>query len=102
MSKKKNPKIELKTFEIGPTDLLAILELEDKPETVVAIAEKIEDGVSQRRMIEFPLDPLHIAKLAQTLMRIADIERISYSRRKDEFDLQFGPKYANEVYRRTV
>lgn len=102
MAKKSPMKIDLRTFELRPDDLIAVLELEDKPNTVVILAEKIEGGVSYRRVIEFPEDPLVLAKMAQTIMRIADIRQISYSKRKDEFDLQFGSKHAAEVYRRTV
>lgn len=93
--------IDLRTFELDQDDFIALLSLEDKPNTVVIIAEKIEDGVSHRRMIEFPEDPLVLARMAEAIMQIADITQISYSKRKDAFDIQFGKKHAKQVFDRT-
>jgi hypothetical protein len=101
MSSKKTP-IELKVFELDDGDLLSIVEYEDKDRRAAIISEKLEDGVSKRRVIEFPLDPLLLSRLAQSLMHIADISQISIPKSKKHANVQFGKRFAGEVYRRTV
>lgn len=95
-------RIELKEFVVGDGDLVTIVELSDEPGTVVFVAEKIEDGVSQRRGVKFPLDPALMSHLAQQCMRIGDIQQISISKRKNEANIQFGPTYAKEMLRRSL
>ena len=93
-------KIDLRSFELGDGDLIAVFALEDKPGRVSIIAEKIESGVSKRRVIELPEDPLLLAALAQSLMQIADIRRISFSKNKPPY-MEFGEKHAKQVFDRT-
>lgn len=99
--REEKPTIDLRSIELGPDDFITIASLEDKPRTVVVVAEKVENGIARRRLIEFPEDPLLLSKLAQAIMEIADIQQISISKKRQHADVQFGPKYAGEVFRRT-
>ncbi|MGE3483324.1 MAG: hypothetical protein AB7L09_01160 [Nitrospira sp.] len=98
--------VDLRVIELNVGDFLGVVELEDEPGRAAIVAENEENGVSNRRVIEFPLDPLLLLRLAESLMLIADIQQISFPKPKKDADyvyadVQFGPKYAKEVYRRT-
>ena len=100
-TKKSKSQIEITPVEFSSEDFVALLSLTDKPGRVVFISEKEEDGVKRRHLIEFPEDPLVLARLAECAMRIADIQKASINK-KGLFNVQFGPKYARDVYKSTV